>query len=512
MPAPHSSGFLWMVVLRKFSSTLFSDSRKEIRRFGVRRALFVLPLCAVAIVSCSTGLKRFHLLSDTASKGNYLKCVKDIRKAKKLYGDNNRFLYFMDQGVLFHYAEEYDSSLYFFETAEKVLDDLYARSITNEAAALLTNDLLRPYPSKRYEEVLLHQLMSFDYLGKNKPDEALVETRKFQLIVDRFKSKDGRASTYEDDGMVQYFSSIVYGEQGFKDDAAISLFNAIKAFRKSPVEPPKQVLDQAFYLFKDLGRSEDINQLSLSSSTPKENVWGFSGEESEIILVGYAGRGPDLGQVTFAGTYVVGGFIVGGYSKPDGEFVHVSLPAPLLPESEMKKLEEGKKNSAGTTFHIKFALPVAMSLPSQTARFSVSVDNASSGVESVVLANNDALLLQDVSDNMDATLVRTAIRVVIRTIAAQKAKQKMETASPLANFLLNVGTDVLSDQLEKADTRVCFLVPKTIQIARIAVKPGMHRVEAFAQNSSGGIVGKKTWETLDVRPNEKKFIFFPSLM
>jgi uncharacterized protein len=476
------------------------------------KTLCALLFCAAVIVSCSTGLQRFKLLSDTTAKGNYIKAVSDIRKSKKLYGDNNRFLYFMDQGVLFHYAQEYDSSLFYFENAEKVLDDLYARSITNEAAALLTNDNLRPYRSKRYEEVFLHQLMSFNYLGKNKPDEALVESRKFQLIVDRFKSKDGRSSKYDDDGMVQYFSSIVYDEQGFKDDGAISLFNSIKAFKKGPIEPPRQVTDQAFYLFKDLGRNDDISLLSLNSSTQKDKVWGFSGEESEIILVGYAGKGPNLGEVSFAGTYVVGGLIVGWYTKPNGETEHVTLPAPLLPESEMKKLEEGKKNSAGTTFHIKFALPIAVTVPSQTVRFSATLDGASGGYESVVLADNDALLAQDVNDNMGATLARTAIRVVIRTIAAQKAKQKMETSNPFANLLLNVGTDVLSDQLEKADTRVCFLVPKTIQITRIAVKPGNHRVEAVAQNSSGGAVEKKTWETLDVRPHEKKFIFFPSLM
>jgi hypothetical protein len=478
-------------------------------QFREKKFFIILPLCSLLVFSCAKSVQRFELLSATATKGDFVKAISDIRKAKDKYGNLNQYLYFMDQGVLFHYAQMFDSSLFYFEKAEKVLDDLYAHSITNEAASLLTNDLLRPYRSKRYEEVLLHQFMSFDYLGKNQPGEALVESRKIQLIVDRFKQKDGRKSKYEDDGMVQYCSAILYGEQGQKDDAAISLFNAVKAYRKGPEKLPSQVENNAFYVFTDLNRTDDIKTLELSSTLPREKVWGLSNDEPEIILVGYAGRGPNLVEISFAGTYVVGGLVAGWITKPNGTTEYIVLPAPPLPESEEKNLDEGKKTKAGTTFHIKMAFPYPMEYPSETARFRLNVDGAST--ESIVLANNDKLLAEDVEDNKLVTLARTALRTVVRTIAAQKAKQKMETNNALANLLINVGTDVASDQLERADTRVCFLVPKTVQMARIAVKPGKHRVEVQAHNPGGGVIGTKTWETVEVGPHEKKFLFFPSL-
>jgi hypothetical protein len=473
------------------------------------KIIIVLPLLSFLLFSCAKSVQRFELLSATAEKGDYYKAIQDIRKSKDKYGNNSQFLYFMDQAVLFHYAQAFDSSIFYFEEAEKVLDDLYAHSITNEAASLLTNDLLRPYRSKRYEEVLMHQLMSFDYLGKNKPDEALVESRKIQLIVDRFKQKDGRKTKYEDDGMVQYCSSILYGMQGQKDDAAISLFNAVKAYKKSPEKLPPQVENGAFYVFTDLNRTDDIKTLELTSSMPREKVWGLSNDDAEIILVGYGGRGPNLVEVSFAGTYVVGGLIVGWITKPDGKTEYIALPAPPLPEPEEKNAEQGKKTAAGTTFHIKMAFPYPKDFPSQTARFRLNVDGTQT--ESIVLSNNNKLLEEDVEDNKLATLARTAIRTVVRTIAAQKAKQKMETNNALANLLINVGTDVASDQLERADTRVCFLAPRTVQMARIAVKPGKHRVEAQAHNHTGGVIGTKTWESIDVAPHEKKFVFYTSL-
>jgi hypothetical protein len=478
-------------------------------RIGHTKPLLGILLAALLLFSCAKSAMRFDLLSKPTEKGEYIKAVHDIRKSQNKYGNLNQFLYFMDQGILFHYAQEFDSSLFYFEKAEKVLDDLYAHSITNEAASLLTNDLLRPYRSKRYEEVLLHQLMSFDYLGKNKAEDALVESRKIQLIVDRFKQKDGRKNKYEDDGMVQYCSAILYGEEGQKDDAAISLFNAVKAFKKGPEQLPAQVENNAFFTLTDLNRTDDIKTLELASTMPREKVWGLGNDDPEIILVGYAGKGPNLVEISFAGTYVVGGLIVGWMTKPDGTTEHIELPAPPLPESEEKNLDEGKKTKAGTTIHIKMAFPYPMHYPSQTARFRLSVDGSAS--ESIVLSNNDKLLAEDVEDNKLVTLARTAVRTVVRTIAAQKAKEKMETNNAIANLLINVGTDVASDQLERADTRVCFLVPKTVQMARIVVKPGKHRVEVQAQNPQGGVVGTKTWETVDVGPHEKKFVFFPSL-
>jgi hypothetical protein len=70
---------------------------------------------------------------------------------------------------------------------------------------------------------------------------------------------------------------------------------------------------------------------------------------------------------------------------------------------------------------------------------------------------------------------------------------------------------VLSDQLEKADTRSCFLIPKSIQIARIPVKPGIHKVDVAAHGPSGQIISSRTFDNIQVRANEKKVIFYSSL-
>jgi hypothetical protein len=123
----------------------------------------------------------------------------------------------------------------------------------------------------------------------------------------------------------------------------------------------------------------------------------------------------------------------------------------------------------------------------------------------------DRLLTQDMEDNRGKLLARTALRVVIRTIAAQRAKKKMSGENPLLNLLVNVGTDIATSQLEQADTRLCFMLPKTIHISRVPVPPGTYTAKASALAAGGRRLAGKSWDTITVGKGEKRFLFFPCL-
>ncbi|MBD3345551.1 MAG: hypothetical protein GF401_10865 [Chitinivibrionales bacterium] len=478
-------------------------------------SLFLLITCIPVIFFCtSRALQRADLFSDLTHDGDYVEGVEKIRQSRDLYGNLNRLLYHYDQGVLFHYAGLFDSSLAEFQKAEQISEDLYARSITNEAASLLTNDNLRPYRGWRFERILLHQLMSFNYLGKDEYDESLVETRKVQLVIDNFRSKGKGRDKYHDDGMSHYFSSIIYAAQGEPDNAHISLFKSVRAYKESPVALPDPVKNLAYYEFEQADREEDIKLLELEPAAEPENIHRLTDDQSEIIFVGYAGNSPILGEVVWWGTYVVDGMLLLHHRNPQGDTVLVRLPAPPIPEVEEEKREgkkKGEKVKSGQTFHIKFALPSPVFRNSETSYFTMSVDSSRIPRKSFVVSNLDRIVEKELQDNQPIILARTALRVVLRTIAAQKAKAKMQTENGMANFLLNVGADILSSQLEKADTRICFLLPKTIQCIRIPVEPGTHIIDAAAHTSGGAIVAEKHWSELTVAPGEKKFVFFPSL-
>jgi hypothetical protein len=106
--------------------------------------------------------------------------------------------------------------------------------------------------------------------------------------------------------------------------------------------------------------------------------------------------------------------------------------------------------------------------------------------------------------------VRTVTRVVIRTLAAEKAKSELRSDNPFLNLLTNLGVDFLSGQLEQADVRSWFLLPGTVQFARVAVPAGKRTLQIGAVDGDGRTVRSEVRE-VDVRPGGTTFVFFNSL-
>jgi len=476
------------------------------------RLRFCLPFIAsvsLFLYSCAgrTAL-RMEKLEDVVRNGDYLTAISEIKKNPKMYGKSSSFLYYMDIGILFHYAGLYDSSTVYLQRAADIHHELFARSVTNEAAAVMVNDLVRPYRSKPYEIVLMHQIIALNYLVQGKNDEALVETRRVQLLLDEWDRKDKSETKYSSDPMFHFLSSIAYDAAGEFDNAAISLFKAVQAFQSGPLQLPSRIKDYAYYQLMLNDRASDVELLNLKADQPESDITELGNNQSEIVVIGYGGKGPSLDENTWSGTYVKDGLLVLNHTAPDGKVETISTLAPPLPETQER--EKGEKTSSGTTFHLKFALPVMKVSPSKTECFSVRCNGTDQVYKSVVINDLEKQLQKYLLDTRSATVARTAVRVVLRTIASQRAKASMQTESSFANLLLNIGTDVLTDQLERADIRSCFLIPQTVQIVRIPVKPGTYTLDIAAHEKSGAVINKKQFTDISVKSREKKFIIYSS--
>lgn len=488
-----------------------------------RRRMHILPLPAALLLAGLLGLSgcanrslvRFEKIAKVAAQDDYLGAAKRIRKEKDLYGSQSRLLFHMDLGLLYHYAGEWDSSIVHLSQAVRIHDELYTKSVTNEAVSFLANDNVRPYRGRPHEMVLVHQFLAFNYLAKGKPDGARVEARQGQMLLDEIRRKaDGKK--WRDDGMFRYFSALTYEANREADDAAIAYYHAVKAYKEGPVALPGAVARQARASLEARGRADDIQALGLSADVAESKlaVGGAAaapGAEGEIIVVGHAGRSPTVDQNVFWGTWVRDGVMVIHWRNAKGEQFTEALPAPGLPARELEKSERGRKTRSGTTFHVKFAMPEMKSVASRTRYFTVAGAGLEAPVRTEALTDLEKLLASNLADERTATLTRTVVRVVMRTIASQHTKEALSGGHPLVNLFLNIGTDVLADQLEQADARCWFLLPRTVQVARIPVKPGVHSLTVAAQDGSGAVLKTKSFEGIEVRAGEKKYLFVPSL-
>jgi len=481
--------------------------RKKNSSAKLRRIFCIVSVLAVSLViqSCTTkAAKRGKAFGSSLDDGDYLATIDSMKaNSKKLYGETNAFLYYMDIGVLFHYAGVYDSSNAYLTKAAEVYDELFAKSVTNEAASLLTNDNVRPYRAKPYELVFMHQLAAFNYMAAGRFDDALVETRKVQLHFNEWERTGAKDKKYHSDGMFHLFSSMAYERTNEESDSHISLYKSAEAYKMGPVPLAPEVRGFAYDRLLAGDREEDVKTLAL---TPNDgpNKWDAKYGQAEIVIVGYAGKGPNLVEQNYSGTFLPGGqlYLTASTKNTKGQTAKadvITLPAPPVPTAK-----------AGTTYHIKISVPKVKTNFSETSYFQAQLNGKN--YKSVVVNDLDKQTQKALSDAWGEIILRTAVRVLTKTIASQATKSATEIkGSPLLNLAKNIAVDVAADQMEKADTRMCFILPQQVHAVRIPVEPGTHTVSLDVYDDAGGVTGKKVFDNINVKQGEKKVLFHSSL-
>lgn len=463
------------------------------------KRLVLFALSAFLLCSCANkSMTRYETLAPVLKKEGFEGTIQKIEKKKDdIYGKNSEFLYHFDKGMLYHYTGNNKESIKSFEKAEQVYEDLYTKSVTNEAAAIVTNDNIRPYRARPFEVLLMYQYQILNYLAIGDLDGALVEVRRAQIASEALYQKD--KEKVNDNGWLRYLSAIVYEMAGEEDDAAIAYLKAAKAFEEGNISMPKEAWEFINESLTKMDRADDLKNFKSPplSQTPKATDAREKGQE--IIVIGYAGHSPILGEMYLSGTYVSGTAM--NLTYKDGKTGKVGSFTVFVPPVA---------GAGSNTFHVGFALPEKMELPQRTSLFSVNLDGKMR-ISPEKVANIDAELEQNMEDENATTMVRTATRVILRTIAAQKAKSSTNTGNGILDLVKNIAVDVGQSQLEQADLRVGLFMPNSIYVTRIPVTEGTHQLNVSALGAHGQIVGDYRLDNIKVKKGQKKIVVIPAI-
>lgn len=464
----------------------------------MKRLILLLATTLFFMACANKSMTRYEALAPVFEHNGFEAAINEVKKQQEdLYGEKTEFLYYFDLGVLYHYNGNYKESAQNFDKAEKIYDDLYTHSVTNEAAAIVTNDNIRPYRARPFEVLVLHEMQIMNYLAQRDIDGAMVEVSRAQKAMTELYQKDNDKTN--DNGFLRYLTAIVYEMAGEPDEAAIAYYKTVRAYNENILNLPKEAREFVIENLIRSDREDDLKKLKLDNSIETTKAKAAYDLGQEIIIVGYAGHGPILTELKMSGTYVNGGMLNLTYKdSKTGKITSSNIGAPPV---------AGASN--GETFHISFALPEAHSFKSLVQRFNVTVDNQS-GIRPEKVMALDKELEMNLKDDFANTMTRTAIRVVLRTIAAQAAKKAMKTDNAWVNLFTSIGTDIAQDQMEKADLRIALFLPNSIQMTRIPVEPGSHEVSVAAEGETG-TVKVFNFGSVPVKKGEKKFIFVPAV-
>ena len=112
--------------------------------------------------------------------GDYKTAAAQLQQAKKdkIYKEEDRVMYWLNLGAVQHYAADYKASQSNLEKAEQSMQDLWTKSISQEASKFLVSESIQDYPGEDFEKILLYFYTALNKVFEGNMQDALVEARR----------------------------------------------------------------------------------------------------------------------------------------------------------------------------------------------------------------------------------------------------------------------------------------------------------------------------------------------
>jgi hypothetical protein len=439
-----------------------------------RRNIFLTTLrCTITalsffLLSCAGTNTIYRNIERSVSAGDYAGAIGEIDLNSGAYGEKNAVLLNLDKGIVFHYAGEYDSSSKYLLTAEKLIEDLYTKSVTLAALSVLTNDNVLPYEGEDFEKVFLNVMLALNFAQKGMTDDALVEARKVDLKLREYARKYEDKNRYKEDAFIRYIAGILYENDNEVNDAFISYKKSFDAYEIYSVNygtpAPSFLLDDLVRTATVLSFAEDSAKYAVLGGS---NYRGEAGNLGSVAVIVYTGLGPIK------------------IEKKSG----VSIP-----------------DSSGTLHTFQISLPKFQPRYFGINSYDVSVSGGSDSLSVMTELAEDITSIagKSLDDRLTLVYLKSGGRALLKFVAAEKMKSEMKKGKrgEAANILGSLAIDLVIGATEKADLRCWRLLPAGIQMARIYMKPGLYNVSV--RDSTDNRILK--YETIEVRGGRTSFV------
>ncbi len=420
--------------------------------------------------------------------------------------DKENLPFLFERGLVAHYADRYRESNAALSRAESISEDLYTRSISKEAAALLTTDLVRPYAGARYERLLSHYYRILNYLYLNEIEEALVECRRAADLIRYYINED---ENYDFFGapFLAYLAGILFESTGELNDAFISYQQAEEYYArtssKTGANPAQDIGVSLVRLARQLGFAEEEALYRRKYGDPHERTKGYG----ELIL------------------FYESGYVPSKYEE--------TLTFPILKtdsfEDEPEKGREKRRNSdfartlvsrRGKSYSetkLEYLLHVAIpAIRSNRPRLAgIAVEAGDVEQRGILVSDVETMAIETLKSQEGVMLLRTVTRALLKYLAYRKVTKKTEAEDGSENDtskgeiwanLIGRAVNIVNIATERADTRSWQTLPNQIFLLRMRLPAGSHTVKLEFSDRFNRGREIETMEDVVIRKNEPTFL------
>ncbi len=409
---------------------------------------YLLPVLLVLnLAACASYSQRMAGLNYLLAQNNPEAALALLQQQKP--DANERVLYYLNMALLSQQLGDYEGSNHYFELAKKKAEALFGVSVSDQLQAMSLNDESIDYQGEHYELLFIHGFSALNYLALGKLDDARVEVLQAQENIKVWgEPEEGSGGYY----WILYLSGVIYEKLGEYDNALIS-YRQLWALMKKKDSPVPAVLQQ------DLLRlaKKTQNQQDYTLWSKEFNQQALNNEKTDADLV----------------VFVFNGL------------------APLKRTHHLPKFS----HDAGKTVNI--ALPYYPQ-DNNTVDFA-TIDIAGKTGKTEILDSVDQLARLALADNMPAIITRALVRQGVK-------RNFVDEVDKRNNNLVGLIARVATMATEHADTRSWATLPHDIQITRLKLPAGQHRLSLSLYNNAGQVVSKRVFAKVTLKPQQIKVL------
>ncbi len=443
----------------------------------------LLLACGAAAVLCACGqtamVQTTARMRDAVVAKNYDAALAILRKSKKeSFKEQDRVVYWMNEGMLLHLMGRYTESTKVLQKAEARTEELYTKSISKGIKSAFTSNAATDYKGEDYENVLVNVVKALNFLGRSNTEGALVEARKINGKLHLYNQRLEKKNVYNQDAFAHWLTGILYEIEGSFDDARISYKKALHTYKTDfaghyGLKPPpylREDLARAYFRTADWSNLQKMKSQfgpQMGSTAKKLKAHG------EIILFHLNGEGP---------------------TKSD-YFVTCFFHNPADWHCDGEPGEEFVKK---TTIHIpEGATVVKVAFPQihthRPGNPYMEMTVAGKTTRSFVALPISAIAVKAMRDKLPRIWKDAIIRAVTKAATTKGAGAAGHAAGGgLLGGLVEKVTSAAMQATEEADKRAWTTLPSRIEVARLFVPAGVHNVQVhLPRGGRANITGVK---------------------
>jgi uncharacterized protein len=426
----------------------------------------LLVAIALSVAACSSYVATSNQIRTLLRDGKYDRA---LEKLQGLESGGSRLLYLYERGLILHQQNRFEDSNEAFAAAEELLEDLYTRSISREAGALLVSENVREYRGDRFEAALVHYYSIMNYLSLGDLEAAAVQCRRLDHRLDVMAQDPN--SFFTDHPFLRYLAGMVYFDDGDGNDADVSMRRALDLYRSPAAAHGAELPGR---LFCDL--ADNVARLGEASEAS-------SYREEGDCTPSPAGSGPpgtlrlflECGEVAFKNEVDV---VIPIFKNE----IHDDLDQGAFAVTLAHRYGQPTPHDVEVEYLLRISMPTLEETPSgiQSARVSVRApgDTTRARTHAVLGMDVTGLARRSFEEKQPALLLRAVARGLAKYLAKKKAEKEGGEAAGFALNIFGLAT-------ETADTRSWSTLPEKILLAQLDLAEGTYTIHVELLDPTG---------------------------